>query len=96
MARKGLGRLAALLLLVAAFTWLPAAPASAQFGRILVFSQNDGEPTDPDRALRIAEEADVDLEAYGIDRTVPVEEAQAVSWFDALINLLRALGLLPA
>jgi hypothetical protein len=94
MDRTGLRRVASIAALAATFAFLLAAPASAQgWGRCHFSSQ--GEPTDPDAAFQVLDENDVDLDAYGLGATPPETESEALTWFEALVNLLRTLGLLP-
>ena len=95
MDRNGLGRLALLATCTALFAMLWVAPASAQiYGRIHPPCAY-GEPTDPDGAYLLAQSVDVDPTEYGLSATVPQEEAQAQSWFEALLDLLRRVGLWP-
>ncbi len=69
-------------------------PASAQtYGRGSPVTS--GEPTDPDAALQVADEANLDLEHYGLATQVPQSESEALTWFEQLLQLLRNLGLIP-
>lgn len=69
-------------------------PASAQvYGRGCPVAT--GEPTDPDAALQLAGEADVDLSDYGLATQAPQNETEALTWFEQLLQLLRELGLIP-
>jgi len=79
---------------LAALALLLAAPISAQTCDKRAPSA-DGEPTDPDDVLLLVEENDVDLGAYGLNTSVPTDDAAALSWFEALLDLLRNLGILP-
>lgn len=93
MDRNGLGRFALIAACTALIAMFWVAPASAQiFGRIHP-PCDYGEPTDPDGAYLLAQSVDVDPTEYGLNATVPQQEAEAQSWFEALLNLLRNLGL---
>lgn len=52
----------------------------------------EGEPTDPEGALSLAEHYEIDLSDHGLSGTVPRDDVD--SWFVALLDLLRALGIL--
>lgn len=52
---------------------------------------HNGEPTDPEEALAVLTAAGADTE---FDTTVPEDQEEADSWFAALLDLLRQLGLL--
>ena len=96
MDRNGLGRFALIAACTALIAMFWVAPASAQiFGRIHPPCEY-GEPTDPDGAYLLAQSVDVDPTEYGLNATVPQEEAEAQSWFEGLLALLRSLGVLPA
>ena len=74
---------------------MTAPTASAQLWRSHdLVTLEDGEPTDPDGALAVLGEAEVDLEDYGLASTQPSEEAEADSWWDAILNILMELGLI--
>ena len=93
MARTGVRKFAFVVTLTVMMFAFLSAPASAQiYGR---FNCTNGEPTDPDKALLLLEESDADLDTYGLTRTPPAEESEADSWLEALIRILRTLGLLP-
>ena len=79
-----------LLVLVMAFA---APPAEAQLYRILGISE-EGEPTDPDETVRQLDEFGIDLEGNGISKTVPTTEAEQTTWWEAILDLLREMGLL--
>jgi hypothetical protein len=55
----------------------------------------DGEPTDPERALIVLGEAGVELESRGIRASVPQTEAERKTWWEEIVSLLRAFGILP-
>jgi hypothetical protein len=94
MHRTGHRKLAKLVALTTIVAMLLVAPASAQiWGRVWLQCAN-GEPTDPDGACLLLQSAEVDLEDYGMSPTVPQDEAEAQSWLEALVNLLREVGLL--
>jgi hypothetical protein len=78
--------LLALALGVGAMTVLPAAAEEIQY--------YEGEPTDPEKSFLIGVHAD-DLADRGISQTPPADEADHDAWYRALLDLLRALGLLP-
>ncbi|GJM43901.1 MAG: hypothetical protein DHS20C21_07430 [Gemmatimonadota bacterium] len=71
-----------------------APPASAQFWRSHELTTLDGEPTDPDGALAVLNEAALDLEGYGLAPAEPTSQAESDSWWDAILNLLFSLGLI--
>lgn len=97
MVRTGLRRFKRTAALCAVFGMLLVVPASAQiYGRNGGPVSVDGEPTDPDSAYPVFPSADVDVSSYGLSSTAPQDQAQAQSWFDALLDILRNLGLLPA
>jgi len=52
----------------------------------------EGEPTDPEGALALAEDYEIDLSGHGLSDTVPRDDVD--SWFADLLDLLRALGIL--
>jgi hypothetical protein len=91
MIRKRRGELGGWL---AGLALLLAAPISAQTCDKRTPTM-DGEPTDPDDVLQLVDEADVDLGAYGLSASVPTGEDEALSWFEALLQLLRNLGIIP-
>lgn len=85
---------AAVTVLLAALSLFLTPPASAQtYGRGCPVTS--GEPTDPDVALQLADEANLDLEHYGIATQAPQGESEALTWFEQLLQLLRDLGLIP-
>jgi hypothetical protein len=97
MVTTGLRRFTRAAALCAVFGMLLVVPASAQiYGRNGGPLTVDGEPTDPERAYPTFPSADVDVSSYGLSSATPQEQAQAQSWFDALLDILRNLGLLPA
>ena len=51
----------------------------------------DGEPTDPDQAIAILDEAGIDLQGSGLSPTVPETEAEADAWWSAVLNLLMQI-----
>jgi len=93
MNRTGLMRFAwtfALLTLLAAAT---VPEASAQLWRRVDLTTVDGEPTDPDGALAILDEAELDLESLGLATSEPTDEMDAESWWEAILRVLVDLGL---
>ncbi|NNE44622.1 MAG: hypothetical protein HKN12_10465 [Gemmatimonadetes bacterium] len=64
-----------------------AVPASAEEMQIY-----EGEPTDPEGVLHIIQTFEVDLDDHGL--AAPSDEDDE-DWFEALVELLRDLGLLP-
>lgn len=92
MDRIGLRKLARVGAVAALLAMLLVNGASAQ-GRIR--PPCHGEPSDPDGAYLPLQEAHVDLSDYGLNAMPPQGEAEATSWFEALLNLLRTAGLLP-
>ena len=97
MKRNGTMRVAWPLLLLALTMMLAAPPAEAQLWRTLGLTETDGEPTDPDGVLRVLNEVgitDDDLETSGISSEPPAAEAEESAWWDAILDLLRELGLL--
>ena len=53
---------------------------------------SNGEPTDPEEALRLLES--VNIEDYGIGRDAPKDERDWKDWFQSLIDLIYQLGLI--
>ena len=96
MARIGLGRFALTAALAALLAMLLVAPASAQIWGRIHPPCDVGEPTDPDGAYLLAPGVDVDPTEYGLSAEPPQDQAQAESWFQALVDFLRKVGLLPA
>lgn len=95
MDRTGLRRLATIAALAALFATSPVVPASAQiWGRNGGPVTVDGEPTDPDSAFPVVP-SNVDVTQYGLSSTAPQDQAQVPSWIQAIVDLLRTLGLLP-
>ncbi len=89
-----LRKMAAVTAVAAALSLFLTPPASAQtYGRGNAVTS--GEPTDPDAAKQLAEEACLDLDDYGLATEVPQGEAEALTWFEQLLQLLRNLGLIP-
>jgi hypothetical protein len=68
----------------------PSADAQCRYRDPDVTTHN-GEPTDPEEALSVLSAADVDTQ---FDTTIPENAEEADSWFAALLDLLRQLGLL--
>jgi hypothetical protein len=101
MVSKELGKVVAVVAAAAILAGLPAATAQAQ-GRRHCNATNvvDGEPTDPDGVLPVFVEDQVELgKDYGLsERDVQDESStlQAPAWFEAVLDVLRALGLIPA
>lgn len=90
MFRTERGRTLSVLLLafaVVALAVLPAATEEIQY--------YEGEPTDPEKMLLLGYHSD-DLAEIGVSLTPPADDADNDSWYEALLNLLRALGLIPA
>jgi hypothetical protein len=80
----------AVLLLALLTTLFPAAGLVAAEESKTAY---DGEPTDPERIL---EGADIEysvLEEAGL-ADVPTEESEYAAWLEAIMDLLRSLGLL--
>jgi hypothetical protein len=98
MVRRKLGTFTVAVAAVAIVLWLPVAPASGQgFGRILATTVNDGEPTDPDGATPVYGDQQIKVGgSYGLADKSSVDESTRPSWFEALLDLLRSLRLLPA
>lgn len=91
MRETGIRKVLSIATLVVALAMLVVAPALAQFGRF--GTSCSGEPTDPDGTyLLLLEGTEIDLADYGLD-TEPQTEAEAESWFEAFLDLLRSLGL---
>jgi hypothetical protein len=76
-----------LLVLFLGFALL-VAPAAAEDGLM-----NEGEPTDPEGALVVLGALDIDLDDHGIAPQPDAGEKEYDSWYEALLNLLRSLGL---
>ena len=55
----------------------------------------EGEPTDPEGALLVPVEFGVELESLGIRTSAPQAEADRQLWWEELVALLRAFGILP-
>jgi hypothetical protein len=93
MDRTGLMKASLLVLLLVVGMTLFGAPTAQAQGRLVDNSVSDtnGEPTDPEGALVILEASEYDGD---FDTTIPHDEAEAASWFEALLDLLRQLGLL--
>lgn len=92
MHRIGLGvrRFRTLLLALMLCATVAAASAVAEEAHFY-----EGEPTDPEGALAKLTECDIDLGDHGLDRTAPTDETAYDSWLQAVMDLLRSLGLLP-
>ena len=96
MDRTGLMKTTLLILLLVAAMTLFGAPATQAQNRTcddVVVNTSNGEPTDPEEAVALLEGASFDTD---FDTQVPTDEAEAESWFAALIDLLRQLGLIDA
>lgn len=85
--RMRLSLLASVLALVLMFV-APVMAEEAQFYQ--------GEPTDPEKVLVTVTENSDDLERQGVDLTPPEDTTEFDAWYDAMLDLLRALGLLPS
>ena len=53
---------------------------------------SNGEPTDPEGALRMLET--VNIEDFGLRREAPKDDADWKDWFQSLIDLIYQLGLI--
>lgn len=84
------GRSVSVLLLALALGALTVWPAAAE-----EIQHYEGEPTDPEKMVVLEVRSD-DLAGHGISLSPPADEADHDSWYRALLELLRALGLLPA
>lgn len=97
MDSKRLGTLAAMIAFAVVLAWLPAAPAHAQHGRQTPTNVVDGEPTDPDGIIPTFSEEQLKVgETYGLTAPEPDDADAQLTWFEALLELLRSLGLIPA
>ena len=85
--------LIALIVLVFGCVLMADSPASAQPVRPPTYSVT-GEPTNPEGAIALLNEAEEDPEEYGVSGTAPQSEEDVDSWFDALMDLLRMLGII--
>jgi hypothetical protein len=83
------GRTLSVLLLALVVCALAAVPVAADE------IHYEGEPTDPEKMLYFDVRSD-ELATSGVSLTPPADAAEYDSWLEALLNLLRALGLIPA
>lgn len=81
-----------LFLAILSFAGVPAVLAQDHLSSPDVIS--DGEPTDPEGALALLRENGIDPGGYDVNPTSPQAEEEVSSWFEALLNLLRNLGLI--
>ncbi len=98
MESKGLGKVAAVIALSAIVAVLPTAQAQAQgHGRGTPTNALDGEPTDPDGVLPVFSDAPLKVgDTYGLsDKGAEQAEAALPAWLETLLEVLRALGLIP-
>lgn len=88
--RMGLRTHLTLLFSILALALAVVAPATAEEAQAY-----RGEPTDPEKMLATATENADDLEQEGVSLTAPTDAAAYDAWYQALIDALIALGLLP-
>jgi hypothetical protein len=58
--------------------------------------RDSGEPTDPEKMLVLIELSDIDLDDHGISSSAPSSTSAVDSWLEAVLDLLRSLGVLAA
>ncbi len=94
MNRTGLTRLTVILFLLIfglVSVGVPTATAQHRARDGALDTTDSGEPTDPEEALSLLGRAEVDTD---FDLTQPEDEEETATWFEALLNLLRELGLI--
>lgn len=69
---------------------LAASPAVSEEMQIY-----EGEPTDPEGSLVLFEMSDEELANHGLSTPPAEDDAGFASWYQALLEVLRSLGLLP-
>ena len=77
------------LFLLGACFFFVGSPASADDAYAQV--AEDGEPTNPEDIIGILAVHGVYLDEYDLTDTEPADEADALSWFMALLDLLRSV-----
>jgi len=88
--RMGLRMHLTLLFSVLALVLAVVAPVSAEEAQAY-----RGEPTDPEKALAVATANADDVEDAGVSLTAPTDSNLYDAWYQALVDALVALGLLP-
>jgi hypothetical protein len=79
-----------LLFSILALVLTVVAPASAEEAQAY-----RGEPTDPEKMLSVVSENADDLEDSGVSVTAPTDSDAYDAWYQAIVDALVALGLLP-
>ena len=93
MIQTGIKKLGWALTLLFTLALLVAPPsADAQLWRIRDRAE-EGEPTDPNEALQVLSQADIDPGDYGLAADAPEDEGALDAWWEAMIALLTTLGL---
>jgi len=88
--RMGLRTHLTLLFSVLVLVLTVVAPASAEEAQAY-----RGEPTDPEKMLSVVTANADDLEDSGVNLSAPTDANAYDAWYQALIDALVALGLLP-